>query len=69
MLTDRSPDSIFATRAGVMVPLAHATVLYSLLLHTTLPSALVAGAIILIVIKHLGLLSGLSALFQHRARH
>jgi hypothetical protein len=52
-----------------MVPLAHATVLYSLLLHTTLPSALVAGAIILIVIKHLGLLSGLSALFQHRARH
>lgn len=53
---------------GVIGLVAHSAVLYAVLSHVALSAAAVAGAIILIVIKHLGLLSPLYALFRRRFR-
>ncbi|HEX2481575.1 MAG TPA: hypothetical protein VHQ69_06805 [Methylomirabilota bacterium] len=45
---------------------AHSVVLYYALSHTALSTAVVSGGIALMVIKHLGLLGPLYALFRRR---
>ena len=47
----------------------HSVVLYYFLSHTALSAAVVSGVIVLIVIKHLGLLGSLYSLFRRRHRH
>jgi uncharacterized membrane protein len=54
--------------AAVVVLLAGHVVLYQVLRHTVLSAALVSSLVILVVIKHLGLLSPLYALFRRRTR-
>jgi hypothetical protein len=55
---------------GAVVLIAgHALVLRYALPHQGLSSTLVAGVMILVVIKHLGLLSPLYARFRRRSRH
>jgi hypothetical protein len=44
----------------------HGIVLYYVSSHTTLSAAVLTSVIILVVIKHLGLLGALFALFRHR---
>ena len=46
----------------------HGIILYYVSSYTTLSAAAVSGAITLVVIKHLGLLSPLYALFRRRFR-
>jgi hypothetical protein len=46
----------------------HGIVLYYISSHTTLSVGVLASAIILVVIKHLGLLASLFALFRRRSR-
>lgn len=53
---------------GIIGLVAHSVVLYYVLLHTSLSVAVVSGVIILVVIKHVGLLGPLYALFRRRAR-
>jgi hypothetical protein len=48
---------------------AHATILRYVLPHAALSTAVVSGVIILVVIKHLGLLGSLFALFRRQSRH
>jgi len=48
---------------------AHATILRYVLPHTALSAAVVSGVIILVVIKHFGLLGSLVALFRRQSRH
>jgi hypothetical protein len=48
---------------------AHATILRYVLAHAALSAAVVSGVIILVVIKHLGLLGSLVALFRRQSRH
>jgi len=48
---------------------AHATILRCVLPHTTLSVAVVSGVIIVVVIKHIGLLGSLFALFRRQSRH
>jgi membrane protein YdbS with pleckstrin-like domain len=54
--------------AGVIVLAVHSAVLYYVVLHLSLPIAAVSGVIVLIVVKHLGLLSPLYVLFRRRGR-
>jgi hypothetical protein len=52
--------------AGAVALIAlHATILRYVLPHASLSAAVVSGVIILLVIKHLGLLGSLFALFRH----
>lgn len=44
---------------------AHAVLLYRFL-HTTLPAAVISGALVLMVIKHAGLLGALGGLWRRR---
>jgi hypothetical protein len=53
---------------GVVVLATHSVVLYYVLSHAALSAAVVSGAIVLVVIKHLGLLGPLYALFRRRPR-
>jgi len=54
---------------GVIILIAgHGIILYYFASHVTLSAAVVSGAIILMVIKHLGVLGPLYALFRRRAR-
>jgi hypothetical protein len=53
--------------AGVIGLAVHSAVLYYVVLHMSLPIAAVSGVIVLIVIKHLGLLSPLYVLFRRRS--
>jgi membrane protein YdbS with pleckstrin-like domain len=53
---------------GVIMLVAHSVVLYYGLSHKALSATVVSGLIVLIVIKHLGLLGPLYALFHHRPR-
>ena len=55
--------------AGVIILAVHSAVLYYVVLHMSLPIAAVSGVIVLIVVKHLGLLSPLYVLFRRRHRH
>jgi hypothetical protein len=55
--------------AGVIILAVHSAVLYYVVLHLFLPIAAVLGVIVLLVIKHLGLLSPLYVLFRRRHRH
>jgi hypothetical protein len=48
---------------------AHATILRHVLPHVALSAAVVSGVIVLVVIKHLGLLGSLFALFRRQSRH
>ena len=48
---------------------AHATILRYVLPHAALSAVVVSGVIILVVIKHLGLLGSLFALFRRQSRH
>jgi hypothetical protein len=48
---------------------AHATILRYVLPHAALSAAVVSGVVILVVIKHLGLLGSLFALFRRQSRH
>ena len=53
---------------GVIVLIAgHSVVLYYFSSHVALSAAVVSGVIILVVIKHLGLLGSAYALFRRRA--
>lgn len=47
----------------------HGIILYFVSSHTTLSAAVLSSVIILVVIKHLGLLGALFALFRRRSRH
>jgi len=54
---------------GVVILIAgHGIVLYYFASHVTLSAAVVSSAIVLVVIKHLGLLGRVYALFRRRAR-
>jgi hypothetical protein len=54
--------------AGMGILLAgHGIILYYVSSHTAVSAAVVSGVIVLIVIKHLGLLGPLYALFRRRA--
>lgn len=55
--------------AGVVLMAAHAFVLRFALPHKALSSVVVAGVMILVLIKHLGLLSSVYALFRRRSRN
>jgi membrane protein YdbS with pleckstrin-like domain len=55
--------------AGVIGLVVHSAVLYYVVSRMSLSVAAVSGVIVLIVIKHLGLLSPLYALFRRRHRH
>ncbi len=55
--------------AGVIGLGVHSAVLYYVVSHMSLPIAAVSGVIVLIVIKHLGVLTPLYALFQRLYRH
>ena len=48
---------------------AHAAILRYILPHAALSAVVVSGVIILVVIKHLGLLGSLVALFRRQSRH
>jgi hypothetical protein len=52
--------------AAVLIA-GHGTILYYVSSHTAL-SAVVSGVIVLVVVKHLGLLGPLYALFRDRSR-
>ena len=53
---------------GVIILIAgHGIILYNVWSHTALSAAVVLGVIILVVIKHLGLLGPLYALFRRRS--
>src|ERR1700687_4289611 len=55
--------------AGVVVLIAgHGIILYYVSAHAALSAAVVSGVIILVVIKHLGLLGPLYALLRRRSR-
>ena len=54
---------------GVIGLGSHSVVLYYVLSHTALSAAVVSSVIVLIVIKHLGLLGPLYALVRRRSRH
>ncbi len=52
---------------GVIGLAAHSVVMYYVLSHTALSAAVVSGMIVLIVLKHLGLLDPLYAVFRRRS--
>jgi hypothetical protein len=55
--------------AGVVALIAsHGIILYYVSSHTALSAAVLSGVTILVVIKHLGLLGPLYALFRRRSR-
>jgi hypothetical protein len=54
---------------GIVAVVAHSVVLYFVWSHTALSAAAVSGVIVLILIKHLGLLGPLYALFRRASRH
>jgi hypothetical protein len=55
--------------AGIIILIAgHVVVLYYFSSQVALPAAVVSGAVVLFVIKHLGLLVPVYALFRRRAR-
>ena len=56
--------------AAVIIALVagHAIVLYYFSSHVALSAAAVSGVVVLLVVKHLGLLAPLYALFRRRAR-
>ena len=54
---------------GVIILIAgHGVILYYFASHVTLTAAVVSGAVILLVIKHLGMFGSVYALFRWRAR-
>lgn len=53
---------------GVVVLATHSVVLYYVVSPTALSAAVVSGVIALIVIKHLGLIGPLYALFRRRPK-
>ncbi len=55
--------------AGVVVLIAgHGIILYYVSSHAGLSAAVIAGVVVLIVVKHLGLLGPLYVLFRRRSR-
>jgi len=63
------PARAWMLALGVVILIAgHGIVLYYFASHVTLSAAVVSGAIVLVVIKHLGLLGRVYALFRRRAR-
>ena len=69
---NRLPHRLPRGRAGVLLVLVavllavHVFVLYQVSSHLKLTAAVLAAAVILVVIKHVGLLGPLSALFRRR---
>ena len=60
---------LWVVLVGVVVLIAgHGIILYYVSSHTALSAAIVSGVIVLVVVKHLGLLGPLYALFRHRSR-
>jgi hypothetical protein len=55
--------------AGVIGLVVHSAVLYYVAAYMSLPVAAVLGLVVLIVIKHLGLLRPLYVLFRRLYRH
>ena len=47
---------------------AHVTILRYVLTHAALSAAVVSGVVVLVVIKHLGLLGSVFALFRRRSQ-
>lgn len=67
------PPHLLARRRVWMLPVlvilllvGHGVILYYVSSHVTLSAAVLSGAIILLVIKHVGLLGPLYALFRRR---
>ena len=54
---------------AVALVAAHAIILRYFLSHAALSAAVVSGVIIVVVIKHLGLLGSLFALLRRKSRH
>jgi membrane protein YdbS with pleckstrin-like domain len=53
---------------GVVMLVAHSVVMYYVLSHTAMSAAVLSGVIVLIAIKHVGLLGPLYALLSRRPR-
>jgi hypothetical protein len=53
----------------VLLIAGHGTVLYFASSHIVLPAALLTGAIVVLVVRHLGLLRPLFERFRRRQRH
>ncbi len=58
---------ILLVLVGVIGLAVHSVILYRVLPHTALSAGVVSGAIVLIVLKHLGLFGPLYALFRRRS--
>jgi hypothetical protein len=61
-------SSILPVMAGVALMAVHATILRYIFLHTTLSTAVAAGVILIVVIKHLGLFGSFVALFRRLSK-
>jgi hypothetical protein len=59
---------ILLVAVGILIA-GHGIVLYYISSYTTLSFAVLLSIIMLVVIKHLGLLAPLFALFRRRSRH
>jgi len=65
----RLQGRVWMLMVGVIILIAgHSIVLYYFSSHVALSATVVLGVIALVVIKHLGLLGPMYALFQRRAR-
>ena len=53
---------------AVALVAAHVTILRYVLTHAAVSAAVVSGVVVLVVIKHLGLLGSLFALFRRKSR-
>jgi membrane protein YdbS with pleckstrin-like domain len=53
---------------GVVLIAGHGIILYYVSSHTALSVAVVSGVLVLVVVKHLGLLGQLSALFRRGSK-
>lgn len=67
------PPPLFARRRAWLLPVllvvllaGHGVLLYYVSVHVTLSAAVLSGAIVLLVLKHVGLLGPVYALFRRR---
>jgi hypothetical protein len=65
----RAPTRTLILSGVVALIAGHGTILFYAWSHTAMSAAVVSGVIILVAIKHLGLLGPLYALFRRRSRH
>jgi hypothetical protein len=65
----RVPMRLILLVGAVVLIAGHGIILYYVSSHTALSAVVVSGVILLVVIKHLGLLRPLYALFRRRSGH